>query len=71
MCLTVAKIMLCLLLGEYRQDHDNMIRAIMKHMNSVETDKYMLRKVVQSYRRMNPQRGMEYLITVVIRDQTS
>ncbi|XP_067933571.1 chondroitin sulfate synthase 2-like [Watersipora subatra] len=55
------------LTGDYQQLHNDITKDVMARLNK-HSHKYTLNKVLQSYRRLDPTRGIEYSITVDVHD---
>ena len=58
-------------LGIDRLDIQEVIRASVQHLNSLYSGVYLYSALHNGYRRFDPQRGMEYIVDMVLQDMSN
>ena len=53
--------------GDYKGDVDDMVDAVMTEVNR-ESERFQLIKLIQAYRLADPTRGLDYKLTLALRN---
>ena len=57
--------------GVDKQDIQEVIKLSVDHLNEKYENKFLYSRLINGYRRFDPQRGMEYILDIVMKDMTA